>query len=159
VAAHVAALADPDTGLADESALPQGRPWQEPDGGWGESSGRTDLFVSIDTIGRTHDRRDDFAEVYGDWDEVSGRLTSPDQDGADGAGGTRSRSVNVAAAPAAARPGEVAAALRQAERDPAALTDDQAIALLSADGDDLEALAAIADGLRREVNGDDVTFV
>ena len=53
VAAHVAALADPATGLANESALPQGRPWQEPDGGWGASSGRTDLHVSIDTIGRT----------------------------------------------------------------------------------------------------------
>jgi FO synthase len=53
----------------------------------------------------------------------------------------------------------VAAALRQAERDPAKLTDDQAVALLSADGDDLEALAGIADGLRREANGDDVTFV
>ena len=63
------------------------------------------------------------------------------------------------AAPAVARPGEVAAALRQAERDPATLTDDQAIALLGADGDDLEALAGLADGLRREVNGDDVTFV
>jgi FO synthase len=138
VAAHVAALADPATGLANESAVPQGRPWQEPDGGWGESSGRVDLHVSIDTIGRTADRRDDFSEVYGDWDEVSQRA---------------------AQAPAVARPGEVAAALRQAERDPAALTDDQAIALLSADGDDLEALAAIADGLRREVNGDDVTFV
>ena len=62
-------------------------------------------------------------------------------------------------APARGRAGEIAAALRQAERDPAALTDDQAIALLAADGDDLDALAAIADGLRREVNGDDVTFV
>ena len=55
--------------------------------------------------------------------------------------------------------GEVASALRQAERDPAALTDDQAIALLSADGPDLEALAGIADGLRRDVMGDDVTYV
>jgi len=140
VAAHVAALADPATGLADESALPQGRPWQEPDGGWGASSGRTDLHVSIDTIGRTADRRDDFAEVYGDWNEVEGRVV-------------------VAQAPAVARPGEIAAALRQAERDPAALTDAEAIALLAADGDDLDALAAVADGLRREVNGDDVTFV
>ena len=61
--------------------------------------------------------------------------------------------------PAVARPGEIAAALRQAERDPAALTDDQAVALLAADGDDLDALAGIADGLRREVNGDAVTFV
>jgi FO synthase len=30
VAAHVAALADPVTGLADEAAFPQGRPWHEP---------------------------------------------------------------------------------------------------------------------------------
>jgi FO synthase len=140
VAAHVAALADPASGLADEAALPQGRPWQEPDGGWGASSGRTDLHVSIDTIGRTADRRDDFSEVYGDWDEVEGRVA-------------------VAQGPAVARPGEIAAALRQAERDPAALTDDQAIALLAADGDDLDALAGIADGLRRAVKGDDVTFV
>jgi FO synthase len=30
VSAHVAALADPVTGLADESAVLRGRPWQEP---------------------------------------------------------------------------------------------------------------------------------
>ena len=156
VAAHVAALADPATGLANESALPQGLPWQEPDGGWGESSGRTDLHVTIDTIGRTHDRRDDFSEVYGDWDEISERANS----GAAPAG-TRAAEGKAAVvqAPAVARPGEIAAALRQAEKNPAALTDAEAIALLAADGDDLEALAAIADGLRREVNGDDVTFV
>jgi FO synthase len=156
VAAHVAALADPATGLANEAALPQGLPWQEPDGGWGESSGRTDLHVTIDTIGRTHDRRDDFSEVYGDWNEISERANS----GAAPAG-TRAAEGKAAAvqAPAVARPGEIAAALRQAEKNPAALTDAEAIALLAADGDDLESLAAIADGLRREVNGDDVTFV
>src|SRR5499425_854290 len=59
VARHVAALADPRTGLAGEGALPRGIPWQEPDGGWGDASGRTDLHVSIDTAGRTADRRDD----------------------------------------------------------------------------------------------------
>ncbi len=181
VAAHVAALVDPATGLANEAALPQGLPWQEPDGGWGESSGRTDLHVSIDTVGRTADRREDFSEIYGDWDEVSERIQltasgTPDSE-AGGGGVSRIRSDDAGEAPAAtragegtaagrsasppavARPGETAAALRQAERDPAALTDDQAITLLAADGDDLEALAAIADGLRREVNGDDVTFV
>src|ERR1700729_3291055 len=71
LAGHVAALADPATGLADPDAQPVGRPWQEPDGGWGEAlagTGRTDLHVSIDTTGRTDDRRADFAEVYGDWD-------------------------------------------------------------------------------------------
>jgi FO synthase len=144
LSAHVAALADPVTGLAAAGAMPRGLPWQEPDGGWGEASGRVDLHVTIDTTGRTRDRRDDFAEVYGDWQEIAQRADAPRP----GPG-----------APAAARPGEVAGALRQAERDPAALTDDQAIALLGADGADLDALAAIADGLRRDVNGDDVTYV
>src|SRR6266536_1336263 len=141
LARHVAALADPATGLAAPDARPAGLPWQEPDGGWGhlgqDGSGRTDLHVTIDTAGRTHDRREDFAEVYGDWDEIAERTS----------------------APAILRPGETAAALRQAERDPAALTDDQALALLAADGPDLEALAGIADALRREVIGDDVTYV
>jgi FO synthase len=141
---HVAALADPESGLAAAGAMPRGLPWQEPDGGWGESSGRVDLHVTIDTTGRTHDRRDDFAEVYGDWQEIAERADAP-----------RSASD----APAITRPGEVADALRQAERDPAALNDEQAIALLGADGDDLDALAAIADGLRRDVNGDGVTYV
>jgi FO synthase len=141
LAAHVAALADPATGLADETARPRGLPWQEPDGGLAEAggSGRTDLYVTIDTTGRTHDRRDDFAEVYGDWNEIAERA------------GVR--------APAVLSGSEVAAALRQAERAPAALTDAQAIALLGADGPDLEALAGIADALRREVVGDDVTYV
>jgi FO synthase len=149
LARHVAALADPATGLADETAAPHGLPWQEPDGGWG-SAGRTDLHVTIDTIGRTHDRRDDFAEVYGDWHELSERAVVP-------APGHLSRlpAGRTALVPAA----EMTAALRQAERDPAALTDDQAIALLSADGPDLEALAGIADALRRDVAGDEVTYV
>src|SRR6266480_2145671 len=34
LARHVAALADPATGLAAEDARPAGLPWQEPDGGW-----------------------------------------------------------------------------------------------------------------------------
>ena len=74
LAAHVAALADPATGLASDGAMPAGRPWQEPDGGWGESAGRTDLHVSIDTDGRTADRRTDFEDVYGDWAEIAGRI-------------------------------------------------------------------------------------
>jgi len=162
LARHVAALADPATGLAAADARPAGLPWQEPDGGWGhlprDGSGRTDLHVTIDTAGRTHDRREDFAEVYGDWDEIAERTGLPapapsPRSGQAAAGAPRP------AAPAIFRPGETAAALRQAERDPAALTDDQALALLAADGPDLEALAGIADALRREVTGDDVTYV
>jgi FO synthase len=165
VAGHVAALVDRTTGLANEAARPSGLPWQEPDGGWGDASGRTDLHVSIDTIGRTRDRREDFSEVYGDWEILSERTrltaggTPVSADGSSAAAPAGADAGSAPAAPAVARPGEVAAALRQAERDPAALTDDQAIALLGADGGDLDALAAIADGLRREVNGDDVTFV
>ena len=155
LARHVAALADPATGLAAADARPVGLPWQEPDGGWGhlgqDGSGRTDLHVTIDTAGRTHDRREDFAEVYGDWDEIAERTGFPAQ--------APSSRQDEAGAPAILRPGETAAALRQAERDPAALTDDQALALLAADGPDLEALAGIADALRREVIGDDVTYV
>jgi FO synthase len=150
LARHVAALADPATGLAADGAMPHGLPWQEPDGGWGDS-GRTDLHTSIDTTGRTHDRRADFAEVYGDWEEIAERSGVPAP--------ATAPSLAPAGAPAVLSASEVAAALRQAERDPAALTDSQAVALLSADGADLEELARIADGLRREVNGDDVTYV
>jgi FO synthase len=177
LAAHVAALADPATGLAREDAVPSGLPWQEPDGGLAEAggSGRTDLYVTIDTTGRTHDRRDDFAEVYGDWDEIAERtgvrapatgsspaaLGAPITPGASAAPGTPVTPGASAAlgAPAVLSAAEVPAALRQAERDPAALTDAQALALLSADGPNLEALAGIADALRREVVGDDVTYV
>ncbi|HTB54408.1 MAG TPA: bifunctional FO biosynthesis protein CofGH [Trebonia sp.] len=162
VARHVAALADPRTGLANEAARPEGMPWQEPDGGWGDASGRTDLHVSIDTIGRSADRREDFSEVYGDWEILSERTRLAADAAAISTAGPAPAGApaeSAPAAPAVARPGEVAAALRQAERDPAGLTDDQAVALLGADGADLDALAALADGLRREVNGDDVTFV
>src|SRR5689334_10247367 len=144
LAAHVAALADPATGLARSGAAPRGLPWQEPDGGWGEASGRTDLYVTIDTTGRTSDRRDDFAEVYGDWDEVAARIDPAARRGS--------------AAPERLRP-EVAAALRAAERDPAGISDAQALALLDADGPELDALAALADALRRDVNGDGITYV
>jgi FO synthase len=171
LAGHVAALADPVSGLARDGAVPRGLPWQEPDGGWGEASGRTDLHVTIDTAGRTADRRDDFAEVYGDWAAVAARIDpaarigpaaragQPQPDG-----GSRSASAGAepgktwAAVPGRLR-GEVAAALRAAERDPAGLTDAQALALLDADGPELEALAALADSVRRDAAGDDITYV
>src|SRR5215475_6984183 len=112
LAAHVAALADPASGLARDGALPRGLPWQEPDGGWGEAAGRTDLHVTIDTTGRTADRRDDFGEVYGDWASVAARIDPAAR-------------ADPAAAPVARHAGpprlraEVAAALRSAERNPA----------------------------------------
>ncbi|CNE98921.1 FO synthase [Mycobacterium tuberculosis] len=132
---HVAALADPATGLAREDAVLEGRPWQEPDGGF-TASGRTDLHTSIDTTGRTSDRRDDFDEVYGDWDALKERMSAPQRFDAD-----------------------VKSALARAEQDPAGLSDDEALALLHADGPELDALARLADDLRRDAVGDDVTYV
>jgi FO synthase len=157
---HVTALADPETGLARENAVPRGLPWQEPDGGWGEAAGRTDLHVTIDTVGRTRDRREDFAEVYGDWAEIGERI-DPAARRAAPAGEDGPVSAGPAAggtAPPRLR-GEVLAALRRAESDPAGLTDTEALALLDADGPELEALAEVADGLRRDTVGDDVTYV
>ncbi|TDD33463.1 7,8-didemethyl-8-hydroxy-5-deazariboflavin synthase [Actinomadura sp. KC06] len=135
LAAHVAALADPASGLAREDAVLEGRPWQEPDGGF-EASGRTDLHTEIDTTGRTSDRRDDFDEVYGDWDALRDRMSAPQRFDAD-----------------------VKTALARAERNPAGLSDDEALALLHADGPELDALTKLADDLRREAVGDDVTYV
>ncbi|MFC5180110.1 bifunctional FO biosynthesis protein CofGH [Actinomadura harenae] len=136
LAGHVAALADPETGLAREDAVPEGRPWQEPDGGF-TSSGRTDLHVSIDTEGRASDRREDFDSVYGDWDAARERIASAPQ----------------------RFDTDIKAALAAAERDPGGLSDDEALALLHADGPELDALTRLADDLRREAVGDDVTYV
>ncbi|MFI7533214.1 bifunctional FO biosynthesis protein CofGH [Streptosporangium sp. NPDC049376] len=145
--AHVAALADPETGLAREDAVLVGRPWQEPDGGF-VSAGRTDLHTAVDTEGRTADRREDFDDVYGDWDALRERLP-------------------VAAAPSVLV-GEVGRALRKAAESPAALTEEEAVALLDVAGDQngagaddaaLDELCRIADDLRRQAVGDDVTFV
>ncbi|OZM77656.1 bifunctional FO biosynthesis protein CofGH [Pseudonocardia sp. MH-G8] len=142
--AHVAALADPETGLADESAEVIGRPWQEPDGGFA-SSGRTDLHTAIDTEGRTDDRRGDFASVYGDWDAVAEEL----------AGTQRSAPQRLDS--------DVRAGLDLAASDPAALLDPAheaaAMAALTCSGDALEELARLADAVRADVVGDEVTYV
>ncbi|WP_211124133.1 bifunctional FO biosynthesis protein CofGH [Streptomyces yatensis] len=135
---HVTALADPGTGLAREDATPTGLPWQEPDEAF-SASGRTDLHHTIDTEGRTGDRRDDFDEVYGDWEAL-----------------------REAAAPGMVPSridGDVKAALAQAADDPTKLTDPEALALFHADGPALDALCRIADDLRRAAVGDDVTYI
>ncbi|WP_017575249.1 bifunctional FO biosynthesis protein CofGH [Nocardiopsis kunsanensis] len=139
VSGHVAALAEPGTGLAAENAPVRGRPWQEPEAAL-VPSGRTDLHTGIDTEGRTGDRRGDFDAVYGDWEELRG---SVDRRGAE---------------PRRFDP-EIAAALRAAEDDPAGLGDEQALALLHADGPELEALAGLADRVRHDTVGDDVTYI
>ncbi|WP_031013469.1 bifunctional FO biosynthesis protein CofGH [Streptomyces sp. NRRL F-5727] len=139
---HVRALADPETGLADPDAVVRGLPWQEPDETFtaaGAGTGRTDLHATIDTEGRTGDRRDDFDEVYGDWEalrEAAAPGMLPERIDAD-----------------------VREALAVAADDPTRLTDPQALALLHADGPALDALCAVADDVRKSVSGDEVTYI
>lgn len=56
-------------------------------------------------------------------------------------------------------PGLVGEWLRAAAADPAALPDDGYAALLGADGRQLDELCAIADALRRQAVGDELTYV
>ncbi|KUN07149.1 2-phospho-L-lactate guanylyltransferase [Streptomyces yokosukanensis] len=136
---HVGALADPDTGLARADAVVEGRPWQEPEETFALPAGRTDLHRTIDTEGRTGDRRDDFDEVYGDWEAL-----------------------REAAAPGMAPERidtDVRQALATAADDPTKLTEAEALALLHADGPALDALCRVADDVRRAAVGDDVTYI
>jgi CofH subfamily radical SAM domain protein len=50
-------------------------------------------------------------------------------------------------------------ALARAENDPAGLSDGAYVDLLAADGEELEALVELADAVRREAVGDQLTFV
>ncbi len=149
VASHVAALAGPD-GLARDGVRPSGLPWQAPDGGLeshGGGRGRVDLHASIDTDGRTEDRRADFDSVYGDWDELRDERRR-------GRDRTAQRRPSITETT-----GDGWAALRAAEADPAGLTDEQALALMTAEGDLLEQVCRLADDLRRDTVGDEVTYV
>jgi FO synthase len=138
IAEHISAVSGPD-GLATD-VKPVGLPWQEPDGGL-DTMGRADLHSTIDTVGRTEDRRGDFDAVYGDWEELRKQLPKePERLASD-----------------------VKAGLRLAESDPGALLDpanaDLALALITADGEALETLTQLADDVRASVVGDDITYV
>jgi FO synthase len=134
---HVQALRRPD-GLADPDAPVVGRPWQEPDAAL-VTTGRANLHTEIDTTGRLTAQRSDVQDVYGDWvavGEHAARTGVPERFDAD-----------------------VAAALRVAADRPGTLTRDQALALLLADGPELETVVGLADDVRRDTVGDDVTYV
>ena len=139
VAGHVAALADPQTGFARD-INPTGRPWQEPDEA-AESLGRVDLNEAIDSQGRRTETRSDLGSAFGDWDAIREKVSE------------------LAARAPERLDTDVLAALRSAERDPAGCTDDEYLALATADGPALDAVAALADSLRRDTVGDDVTYV
>ena len=133
VRTHVAALADPVTGLARD-VDPVGLPWQEPDDV--ASAGRVDLEHGIDIDGRNTQTRTDLDSAFGDWDSIRAQVheltaRAPERIDTD-----------------------VLAALRSAERDPAGCRDAEYLALATADGPALDAVAALADSLRRDTVGD-----
>lgn len=146
VAGHVAALAGAD-GLAavgpDGEALRcEPRPWQEPDEAF-ISTGRVDLATAIDTEGRRTAARSDIDSAFGNWVMIrDAGHASP------------------SAAPIPRRSSsEMRAALRAAEAHPAGLSDAQYLTLATATGDDLAALAGLADDVRRDTVGEDVTYI
>lgn len=135
---HVAALADPDTGWARD-VNPVGLAWQEPDEV--QSAGRVDLNTAIDVDGRATETRSDLGSAFGDWESI------------------REQIHQLAARAPERVDTDVLAALRSAERDPAGCTDAEYRALATADGPGMDAVAALADSLRRDAVGDDVTYV
>ncbi len=145
---HVEALAD-ERGLARVGVRAEGLPWQEPDVGYSESgpgTGRTDLHETVDTEGRTADRRSDFEDVYGDWEAVKEAAVTA---GADSRPAGSVHPTNT----------EGLAALKAAEADPGNLSDEHALTLMTAEGDLLTEVCRLADDLRLEAVGDDVTYV
>jgi FO synthase len=135
----VAALAGED-GLPPEGRLPEPIPWQDPDVQWKPRE------IAL-TFAKAHGAglRDDALQVYGDFDafevEATRRWAERPRD-----------------------PGRLAGDIRRALKKATAgrpddITDDEAVALFEASGEALEALCAIADDLRRDVVGDEVTYV
>jgi FO synthase len=135
--APVAALAGED-GYPDEATNPGPVPWQDPDVQWKPRAIALSFAKSPDA-----GLREDAVHVYGDMAEIPVTRDWV----------TRRRD-----------PGRieslVRSALRKAEGErPDAITDREALALFEAEGDSLEALCAVADGLRARTVGDDVTYV
>jgi FO synthase len=133
--APVAALIDP-SGLARPGAIPEPIAWQDPEVAWKPRSTGLE-FAKAGGAGL----RADAEVVYGETDV-------PER--------TRAwRAERVA--PSRLGP-QIRTALVKAEAH-RPLTDDEALALFRAEGEDLEALCSVADGLRCEAVGDDVTYV
>jgi FO synthase len=133
--APVGALVAHD-GLAVPGRVPEPTPWQDPDVQWKPRS--TELTFAK---GPAAGLRADADVVYGD---LAGIRVTEDW--------TRGR-----VAPERVDR-EIREALRKAERrEP--ISDDEALALFRAEGSALEALCGVADDLRREAVGDDVTYV
>jgi len=131
-------LAGPD-GLARQVQVPQPVPWQDPEVRWKPRS-----IALTFSKGPGGGLRDDAEDVYGSFEQVS------------------------ATQEWAARPkrpperveAEVASVLRRvADGVGPNISDREALALFESDGPGLEALCRLADDLRREAVGEEITYV
>jgi FO synthase len=137
--APVAAVLE-DDGLARQGAVPEPIAWQDPDVQWKRRT--IDLTFAK---GSQAGLRADADVVYGDIEDVEVEVT---------------RSWAARPRPSARLEADVRRALRKAEAHrPHDITDGEALALFQAEGPALEALCRVADDLRREAVGDEVTYV
>ena len=131
-------LAGPD-GLAAPGIKPEPTPWQDPKVRW---KPRTTALTFAKGPGTG--LRVDAQDVYGSFDSI---LVTQDW-------GERVRR------PPERLATEIKRALsKAADGRPDDVSDQEALALFEAGGEALEALARVADDLRREVVGDDITYV
>ena len=135
----VRGLAGPD-GLADpERPKPEPMPWQDPEVAW-----KPRRIALTFAKGPAAGLRDDAADVYGDFEALGvtkAWLTRP-------------------ASPPSRLGAEIRSGLRKARSGHGRnLTDQEALALFQAEGDDLAALSRAANELREERVGDEVTYV
>jgi FO synthase len=133
--APVAALMD-DRGLAVAGMRPNPVPWQDPDVQWKPRT--TELTFDK---GAAAGLRADAEVVYGDFDALP-----------------VSRAWEEERVPPERLDLQIRSALRKAAKQQP-IGDEDALALFRAEGRALEALCAVADDLRREAVGDDITYV
>jgi FO synthase len=127
-----------DDGLAREGQVPEPAAWQDPDVLWKPRT--TDIAFAK---GAEAGLRDDAAAIYGEFHALENETTrswaadrtAPERLGAD-----------------------IKRALAKAEAH-RPISDAEALALFRADGPALEALCRVADELRREAVGDEITYV
>jgi FO synthase len=126
-------------GLAVVGQVPEPTPWQDPEVHW--KPRKIDLtFAKAANAGL----REDAMDVYGDFDFIS--VT-------ESWAGRPKRSPERLSS-------EIRAALsKAASGDGGALTDEEALSLFEAEGEALDALCLVADDLRRDAVGDEVTYV
>src|SRR5581483_11184534 len=133
----VAALAT-EEGLANEDAIPEPVAWQDPDVQWKPRA--TPLTFAK---GPGAGLREDAAAVYGDFEALENPVA---------------RAWVEARVVPERLDHEIREALRKAERH-GPISDAEALALFRAEGAALEALCEVADGLRREAVGEEITYV